>query len=88
MYENLPNLTILVGGGRETNMDFLSNGEWKESSLIYKSIINNFLTGSFILWMAFDGNNLNQIWDHGGMFARMLPTQKLTSTILQSSALW
>ena len=63
-------------------MDFLSNGEWKESSLIYKSIINNFLTGSFILWMAFDGNNLNQIWDHGGMFARMLPIQKLTSTIL------
>ena len=22
-------------------MDFLSNGEWKESSLIYKSIIND-----------------------------------------------
>ena len=39
MYNNLPNLNILIGSGIESKMDFLSNGEWKESSLIHKSII-------------------------------------------------
>jgi len=40
MYNNLPNLNILLGSGNEINLDFLSNGEWKESCLIYKSILN------------------------------------------------
>jgi len=30
--ENPPNLSILLGGGKEINEDFLSNGEWTGNS--------------------------------------------------------